>query len=123
MLDQGIKALKDLLGPAWDDTVVMAITEFGRTGAPNGNNGTDHGTASCTFIAGGAVKGGKVMADWPGLTKDRLYEGRDLKPTVDLRSVFKGVLSDHFALPMAAVNTTIYPGSESAPKLNGLINI
>ncbi len=121
LLDQGFKALKDTLGDAWGDTVVLAITEFGRTCAPNGNNGTDHGTASCTFVAGGAVKGGRVLADWPGLTTDRLYEGRDLRPTVDLRSVFKGVLSDHFGLSLAALNAVVYPNSESAPKLNGLI--
>lgn len=123
LLDNGIQALKENLGKeAWDNTVVLAVTEFGRTGAPNGTNGTDHGMGGCAFLAGGAVNGGKVIADWPGLAKDRLYEARDLKPTTDLRSVFKGVISDHFGLSLAQINAVIYPNSGIAPKMNDLIS-
>jgi uncharacterized protein (DUF1501 family) len=122
-LDDGVAALKQSLGnEVWSKTVVMAVTEFGRTAAPNGNNGTDHGTAGCAFLMGGAVKGGRVITDWPGLSKDRLYEGRDLRPTYDLRSVFKGVLSDHLGLSLAQINAVIYPDSASALKMNGLVS-
>lgn len=78
------------MGPAWRETVVAVITEFGRTARLNGTNGTDHGTATIALLAGGALKGGRVLADWPGLKQANLYEGRDLKPTTDVRTVLKG---------------------------------
>lgn len=121
-LDQGIAALKASVGvEAWNKTAILAVTEFGRTAAANGNRGTDHGTAGCAFLMGGAVKGGQIIADWPGLSKDRLHEARDLRPTRDLRSLFKGVLSDHLGLSLAQINAVIYPNSGIAPKMNGLI--
>jgi uncharacterized protein (DUF1501 family) len=122
LLDNGIQAIKENIGEgAWQNTVVLAVTEFGRTGAPNGTNGTDHGMGGCAFLAGGSVKGGKVIADWPGLSKDRLYEARDLKPTTDLRSIFKGVIADHYGLSLSQINAVIYPNSGIAPKMNDLI--
>lgn len=122
LLDNGISALRKKLGASvWRDTAVLAVTEFGRTGAPNGTGGTDHGMGGCAFLAGGAVKGGKVIADWPGLARDRLYEARDLRPTTDMRSIFKGVLADHFGLSLAQINAVIYPNSGIAPKMNGLM--
>src|SRR5262245_38816819 len=90
-LDNGLDAFQTEMGPAWSNTVVIIATEFGRTVAPNGAAGTDHGTAGAAFVAGGAVRGGRVLADWPSLAQSALYEGRDLRPTTDLRAVFKGV--------------------------------
>ena len=89
------------MGDTWRDTVVVVTTEFGRTAKINGTNGTDHGTATVALLAGGAVKGGRVVADWPGVTGANLYEGRDLKPTTDLRAVLKGVLRDHLLVRSA----------------------
>ncbi len=85
-LDAGMQTLKTELGPVWADTTVLVVTEFGRTVAVNGTRGTDHGTAGVAFLAGGAVKGGRVVSDWPGLAARELYENRDLKPTTDLRA-------------------------------------
>jgi uncharacterized protein (DUF1501 family) len=109
-LDGGVMALRRELGAAWAQTVVLCITEFGRTAAVNGNMGTDHGTGGAAFLAGGAVRGGRVLADWPGLRADRLFEGRDLQPTRDLRAIAKGLLRDHLQLSAAAV-AAAFPGS------------
>src|SRR4029077_5448896 len=92
-LDQGHASLNQQLGSAWADTAVLLVTEFGRTAALNGARGTDHGTRSAALLLGGAVMGGRVIADWPGLSARALYQGRDLTPTLDLRSVFKGILA------------------------------
>ena len=94
-LDNALRALADEFGALWQQTAVLVVTEFGRTAAMNGTRGTDHGTGSCAFLAGGAVRGGRVIADWPGLAPNALLENRDFKPTLDLRSVFKGVLDEH----------------------------
>ncbi len=120
-LDQAIKALHDGLGPAWKETVAVIVTEFGRTARINGTDGTDHGTATVAVLVGGAIKGGRILVDWPGLTEASLYEGRDLKPTRDLRSVFKGVLRDHLGLPDALLAEKIFPDSRDAAALGGLI--
>jgi uncharacterized protein (DUF1501 family) len=119
-LDSGLRTLKDELGPTWADTAVLLATEFGRTAAINGTRGTDHGTATAAFLLGGAVQGGRVLADWPGLSSRALYQGRDLKPTADLRSVIKGVLSDHLLVPSAALESTVFPGSADARPIKGL---
>ena len=103
------------------DTVVVIATEFGRTAAPNGARGTDHGTGAAAFLAGGAVRGGRVLADWPGLSQSTLYEGRDLKPTTDLRSVFKAVLSDHLSVANAALDRDAFPDSASIRAASDLI--
>jgi len=120
-LDQAILALHTGLGPAWKDTVAVITTEFGRTARINGTDGTDHGTATVAVLVGGAVKGGRIIADWPGLAEAKLYEGRDLKPTRDLRSVFKGALRDHLGMPDGLLSGTIFPDSRDATALDGLI--
>src|SRR5688500_15310782 len=76
-LDRGLETLRTSLGSAWKDTAVLVVTEFGRTVAVNGTRGTDHGTATCAFLSGGAVSGGRVIADWPGLANGDLYQQRD----------------------------------------------
>jgi uncharacterized protein (DUF1501 family) len=119
-LDAGLRTLKDELGPAWANTAVLLATEFGRTAATNGTRGTDHGTATAAFLLGGAVQGGRVMADWPGLSSRSLYQGRDLKPTTDLRSVLKGVLSEHLLVSSGALENTVFPGSADARPIKGL---
>jgi uncharacterized protein (DUF1501 family) len=120
-LDQGLESLRTALGPAWRDTAVLVVTEFGRTVAVNGTRGTDHGTATCAFLVGGAVAGGRVIADWPGLSGGALYQGRDLKPTLDLRSVFKGVLAQHLGLAESDLGERVFPESRQARPLEGLI--
>lgn len=118
---RGIESLKQELGPAWSKTVILAMTEFGRTARPNGNRGTDHGTASTTFLFGGALKGGRVVHQWPSLAEDDLYQNRDLRPTIDVRAIVKGVLADHFGISVAALNQKIYPNSHGVSPLQGLL--
>ncbi|MGB5412145.1 MAG: DUF1501 domain-containing protein [Woeseiaceae bacterium] len=120
MLDAGLADLKNGLGASWDDTAVLVVTEFGRTLRVNGTRGTDHGTASAAVLVGGAVRGGRVIADWPGLRSSDLYEDRDLMPTTDLRSVFKAALRDHAGLSEAYLETTVFPDSRDARPLEGL---
>lgn len=120
-LDAALQALRDSLGPVWRHTVVMVATEFGRTAAINGTRGTDHGTGAAAFLLGGAVAGGRVIADWPGLARGRLLEGRDLRPTIDLRAVMKGALRDHLKVPGAALDVGIFPDSAVVRPLEGLI--
>jgi uncharacterized protein (DUF1501 family) len=109
------------MGPAWAETAVLIVTEFGRTARTNGTEGTDHGTGSAALLIGGAVKGGRVLADWPGLSDAALYEGRDLKPTGDIRAIMKGVLRDHLGIPDGALGTTVFPGSASVTGVRGLM--
>jgi len=97
-LSRGVATLRTELGSTWQDTVVACVTEFGRTVRPNGSGGTDHGTASAAFLFGGGIRGGRVIADWPGLADHDLYEGRDLRPTLDVVAVLKGVLHEHLHL-------------------------
>lgn len=120
-LDDGLDAFKTEMGAAWANTIVIIATEFGRTAAPNGTNGTDHGTGAAAFLAGGAVNGGRVLADWPGLARGALYEDRDLRPTTDLRAVFKGVLADHLRIASAALEREAFPASDAARPLQGLV--
>src|SRR5450631_2715071 len=120
-LDRGLKSLADGLGPLWPQTAVLVVTEFGRTAAVNGTRGTDHGTGGCAFLAGGAVRGGRVIADWPGLTRKALLDGRDVRPTLDLRSVFKAVLADHIRIDARALTARVFPNSQGAPPLHELI--
>ena len=119
-LDQALAALKDSLGPVWRNTVVLVATEFGRTAAINGTRGTDHGTGAAAFLLGGAVAGGRVIADWPGLARANLHENRDLRPTRDLRSIMKGVLRDHLGVAPAALGK-VFLDSDSTLPLDGLI--
>ena len=120
-LDGAIAAIESEMKEAWRETVVAVITEFGRTARINGTDGTDHGTATIALLVGGALKGGRVVADWPGLKPANLHEGRDLKPTTDLRSVLKGVLKDHLRLEEAALSTKIFPDSSRAKPMPGLL--
>jgi uncharacterized protein (DUF1501 family) len=120
-LDSGLRTLKDSLGPVWRKTVVLVATEFGRTAAINGTRGTDHGTGAAAFLLGGAVNGGRVIADWPGLSRPNLLENRDLKPTRDLRSVMKGVLHDHLGVANAALHSKVFPNSGGVQPLAGVI--
>lgn len=121
VLDQGIAALRDSAGTAWPAMAVLAVTEFGRTAAINGTGGTDHGTGGAAFLLGGAVRGGRVVADWPGLQSAALLDGRDLRPTTDLRAIIKGVLRDHLGVPRQALDTAVFPESGSVAPLSGLI--
>jgi len=120
-LDDVVNGLHDGLGPTWSDTVVVAVTEFGRTAHINGTGGTDHGTASTMILAGGALKRGGIVGDWPTLADAKLFENRDLAPTLDVRQVFKGVLRDHMGLDARALDQTVFPASSGAPALDGLI--
>jgi len=121
-LDVALGEFKAAAGAVWSQTVVVMVTEFRRTVRINGDEGTDHGTATVTLLAGGAVNGGRVFADnWPGLSQPKLYEGRDLAPAVDVRSVFKGILRDHVGVPDKLINEKIFPQSATAPPLAGLI--
>jgi len=120
-LDGALRALADGLGPLWPQTAVLVVTEFGRTAAVNGTRGTDHGTGGCAFLAGGAVRGGRVIADWPGLAHGALLENRDLRPTLDLRSIFKAVLGDHMRIDAGTLTTRVFPNSNGARPLQGLI--
>jgi uncharacterized protein (DUF1501 family) len=117
-LDAGLASFKRELGRNWDKTTVLVVTEFGRTVAVNGTRGTDHGTAGVAFAAGGAVAGGRVISDWPGLAERDLYEGRDLRPTTDLRAIFKGVLSEQYGLSASALEASIFPGSNAIVPLS-----
>ncbi len=114
-------ALRDGLGSTWSDTVVAVVTEFGRTVQVNGTRGTDHGTATAALLLGGAINGGRVLADWPGLRKSDLYEGRDLMPTADARSLFKGVLADHLEVPDSLLERSVFPDSATALPMRNLI--
>jgi uncharacterized protein (DUF1501 family) len=119
-LDAGLVALKAAIGPAWAQTAVLVMTEFGRTARVNGTNGTDHGTGTVAFVLGGGVAGGTVKATWPGLGSGQLFENRDLAPTTDLRAVAKGLLSAHLGLDSAAL-AQVFPGSAGATPMTGLI--
>ena len=120
-LDGAIAAVETEMGPAWRETVVAVVTEFGRTARINGTEGTDHGTATVALLAGGALKGGRVIADWPGLKQGDLQDGRDLKPTTDLRAVLKGVLKDHLRVADEALANKVFPGSGAVRAATGLV--
>ena len=115
-----IAAFRKNIGEVWDDTLVLVVTEFGRTVGINGTNGTDHGTGSAAVLMGGAVKGGRVLADWPGLASAQLFEGRDLKPTMSLEALTSGALASHFGLDADKVMSTLYPGRPDSP-VGGLL--
>lgn len=119
-LDAGLVAMKAALGPAWARTAVLVMTEFGRTARVNGTGGTDHGTGTVAFVLGGAVAGGRIRVDWPGLRVDQLFENRDLAPTTDLRSVAKGLLATHLGLDAVALEQ-VFPGSDGVGTMPGLL--
>jgi len=115
-LDNLLATLREVLAApeargTWRRTVVVVASEFGREVAPNGTLGTDHGTGGAVFVAGGAVDGGRVIADWPGLAPAQRFEGRDLRITTDLRAVLRPLLARHLAVPRAALDAGVLPGS------------
>jgi uncharacterized protein (DUF1501 family) len=120
-LDGALAAIETNMGPAWRDTVVVVVTEFGRTARINGTTGTDHGTGTVVFLAGGAIKGGRVIADWPGLKPAQLYQERDLNPTTDVRAVLKGLLADQFGLSSAVLGDKVFPESGAVSPMTGLV--
>ena len=122
-LDAMIGALQAGLGPVWDDTLVLVATEFGRTVAINGTGGTDHGTGTAAMLFGGAVKGGRVLADWPGLATANLYEARDLKPTTPLDAFIGGAVAAHFAVEPSRAMAALFPASARTAAIEGLLRV
>jgi uncharacterized protein (DUF1501 family) len=120
-LDGALAAVEKNMGDVWGETVVTVVTEFGRTARINGTNGTDHGTGTVALLAGGALKGGRVIADWPGVKPANLYEGRDLAATTDLRAVLKGLLKDHLRVTDQALAGNVFPGSADVKAMGGLV--
>jgi uncharacterized protein (DUF1501 family) len=120
-LDGALEEFEKGLGDMWKDTAIAVITEFGRTARINGTVGTDHGTGTVAFLVGGAIKGGRIIADWPGLSESALHDGRDLKPTTDLRAVLKGLLADQFGLSATLLTDDIFPASANVRPMAGLI--
>ena len=119
-LDAGLEKLKQALGSFWEETVVVVMTEFGRTVRSNGTKGTDHGTASAAFVLGGAVAGGRVLGEWPGLAQQDLYQGRDLKPTLDARELLKAVFKERFLISEKDLTNSVFPDSDQVVPLKGL---
>jgi len=120
-LADGLDGLAKAMGPAWAETAVVAVTEFGRTVAVNGNGGTDHGTASVLLLMGGAVKGGRIAGDWPGL--DRLEDNRDLRVATDSRCAMKGLLRDHLGIDAASLDRKVFPGTADLRAVDGLVRV
>jgi uncharacterized protein (DUF1501 family) len=120
-LDAGLRAFRDGMAPLWNRTVVAVLSEFGRTAAANGTGGTDHGTGGVALLAGGAVKGGRIAGDWPGLAQGALNEGRDLRATSDTRALLKGVLASHLRVPESVLETKVFPDSRDVRAIEGLL--
>ena len=120
-LDALIDGLHVGLGAAWKDTVVLAVTEFGRTARVNGTGGTDHGTASTALVLGGALKAGGIIGDWPTLKRSALFEDRDLYPALDLRGLSKGLLADHMGVERRALDTAVFPDSAAVRPVLGVV--
>jgi uncharacterized protein (DUF1501 family) len=120
-LDALLMGLHDGLAADWKDTVVVVATEFGRTARINGTGGTDHGTGSTAILLGGGLKPGGIIGDWPTLKASALFEGRDTRPTLDLRVLFKGVLADHMGLDRRALDSTVFPDSAGVAPVTGLV--
>ena len=120
-LDGAVAAIETNMGDAWRETVVAIVTEFGRTAQINGTDGTDHGTGTVAFLTGGALRGGRMVADWPGLKPAQLFEGRDLQPTTDLRAVLKGLLRDHLRVDERVLANDVFPDSRDVAPTAGLV--
>ncbi|HLJ65563.1 MAG TPA: DUF1501 domain-containing protein, partial [Stellaceae bacterium] len=118
-LAAGLDALAKSLAPVWRQSVIVVVTEFGRTVAVNGNGGTDHGTGSVLIALGGALRGGRLIGDWPGL--DLLEEGRDLRMATDSRAVMKGILRDHLGLDREALGSRVFPETRTLVPMAGLV--
>lgn len=122
-LDALTGALRDGLGPAWNKTTVLVATEFGRTAAANGTGGTDHGTGALAMLMGGAIAGGRVIADWPGLSQARLYQGRDLKPTTSLDALIAGAAGESLGLDPHHTARTLFARADTTPPMTGLVRV
>lgn len=120
VLEQAILSLKKNLGSKWRKTIIIGCSEFGRTVKQNGTGGTDHGTGSALLLAGGAINGGQIISDWPGLRPSDLYQERDLFPTMDVRSVFKAILLEHLQIKESAVDK-IFPNSQKIMPYSGIV--
>jgi len=120
-LDTALLALKQELGSTWSRTTVLVATEFGRTFNENGTGGTDHGVGGVSFLLGGAVKGRRFLGDWPGLQTSQLYQNRDLLAANDLRSMFKGVLRDHWGVDLSDLNNSVFPESSIVSPMENLL--
>ena len=122
-LDGLMAGLHEGLGAAWVQTVILVATEFGRTVAANGTGGTDHGTGAVAMLAGGAVQGGRVVSDWPGLAPANLHEGRDLKPTLSLDALVAQACAESFALDRARVARVLFPNGSHVKALPDLLRV
>jgi uncharacterized protein (DUF1501 family) len=120
-LDAMVGAIRDGLGPLWADTLLVVATEFGRTVKVNGTQGTDHGTGALAMLMGGAVNGGRVVADWPGLSDAALYEGRDLRPTTGLDTLLNSAIASHFDLAPSRTAQKLFPDMKSAGMMKDLV--
>ncbi|SLN43240.1 hypothetical protein PSA7680_02163 [Pseudoruegeria aquimaris] len=109
-LQEVLLTLQQELGPVWEKTAVLAMTEFGRTARANGTGGTDHGTGGLMLMAGGAVRGGKVHGKWPGLAAADLYKERDLMPTEDVRTYAAMAIQGLFGTERSVLEGTVFPG-------------
>ncbi|CAG4906954.1 DUF1501 domain-containing protein [Paraburkholderia saeva] len=122
-LDTMLAALRDGMGPQWSKTTVLVATEFGRTAAANGTGGTDHGTGSVAMLTGGAVQGGRVLADWPGLSASSLYESRDLKPTTQLDALIAGAAGESLGIDPHRTASALFGQAASMRPLTGLVRV
>ena len=122
-LDGLIGALREGMGAAWAQTVVVVATEFGRTVAANGTGGTDHGTAAAAMVIGGAVHGGRILADWPGLTQANLFEGRDLKPTLGLDMLLASACAETFKLDPERTARVLFPDAVRGKIVHRLLRV
>jgi len=119
-LSRGLVELKSGLGEAWRETVVIVVSEFGRTATENGSRGTDHGTGGLALLAGGAVAGGRIVGDWPGLSERALYEGRDVLAANSYERLFKAILIGHLGLDPGFVEDRVFPASRAQSPTDGL---
>lgn len=122
-LMEGLAGLRETLEPVWQQSVVLVVTEFGRTARENRSAGTDHGAGGAAFVLGGAVAGGRVAGVWPGLSRSQLFAGRDLMPTTDLRALFKAILHDHLGLAESFIEDHVFPHSRAVVPLTALLRI
>lgn len=120
-LDAAMGDFRAEIGAAWERTAVVCVTEMGRTAAANENKGTDHGDASVAFLLGGAIAGKRVLGEWPGLAAANLTDGRSLRATTDMRTVFKGLLADHLGVPTSLLDTVVFPDSKTAAAMKDLL--
>ena len=120
-LDDGLRAYHDAMAAAWERTAVVVVTEFGRTARVNGTGGTDHGTGGVALLAGGAIAGGRVAGQWPGISSQDLNEGRDVHATTDMRALFKAVLAGHLQVPASVLDARVFPDSAAVRPMTGLL--